>query len=203
MPAWLLPALLTAGGMGSSLWASGQRRNEFNRMMRMMQYYQSPKNILAETEGLYRGMLQSPMFSSAQGDVLSGARAAQSALQGRMVGSGVTGGMNVMGQALGAGLPGIEMGKLRSGMFANALEQTQRNIAGRLQMAGGTMGQPSGAETTLGSLFAALGPLLRQWMLTRRLNPGGQGSGMLPAAGWNGAPNINPSDQLWQMLGRP
>jgi len=166
---WLIPALFSAGGIGSSFWAQGQRQAQFNRIMNMIKWAQNPQNVLGETTGLYNGMLASPMFTAARNDVFSGAQQAQNSLDARMVGSGVTGGMNSMQQAMGASLPGLRMADLRGNLWNSALGSTQQNIAGRIGVAAQALGQPSGAENIMGSTLAALGPMIQAYMYKNRM----------------------------------
>lgn len=186
---WFVPALIGAGGFGLSLFGQRARRRQAQQMAKMIADMQNPQRIMNESNLLYQGMLQGPAFSQAQGDILSGARAAQQQLASRAsLGSGVTGGINEMKMAMGQSLPGFGMGQLRSNFFNQAMQTVLQNIRDRVGLSMSQMGQPSGFENSLGSLYAALGPLLQQWMASQGM--GGMSSGPIRQA-----PGYNP----WQL----
>lgn len=194
---WLIPALLSGMGLFGAHSAQQQRAEQWKKVMQMMAWAQNPQNVLGETKGMYEGMLRSPMFTSAQNDVMGAAQNAQNSLATRMVGSGVSGGVNAMSRAVGAGLPGIALSKLRSGLYENAFNTTQKNITDRIGAAAGIMTQPSPGENMMGSILGSMGPLL-QMMLTKQptVNPAqGSANFMGPMQGQD--PRLGFMNQWW------
>lgn len=181
MPAWLLPALLTAASTAGSLFGGRGRSNQYRNLMNMW----SPKAILGDANQLYGGMVQSPMFSAAQQDILGAGRRAEQSIS--RAGAGVTSGMDLLQQAAGAGVTGTGLSQLHSGLFRDALAAAQQSASQRMGLGASMLNQPTSFERTFGSLLGAAGPLLQQWMMMKAMQPrmgGGGNAGYMGQPGW-------------------
>jgi len=158
-PGWVLMALMSAlAGLGPTLFRSDKGAK---RLREMMQFATDPNTILQNARRFYDTGLQSPAYSTAQGNIYAGSNAASSQLASSLAERGLTtSGIGALAGATGGGATGFQLGKLNTDFWNNALQQAQE--LSRTQ-AGGISGLPPerniGAEMFGGGLDA-IGKLL-------------------------------------------
>jgi hypothetical protein len=127
----------------------------------------NPKNISATTNSLYQNILGSPAYSSALGNIATGANQTGNEVKSSLAARGiVTTGTGAVLSGLVPSLVGSQQSSLHAGAYdlahKTALEQIQQRIAALT----GTSG-PSASQQMFSGGLEAFQPYLQSWLRTR------------------------------------
>jgi len=130
-----------------------------------------PQNIARLQQQFYQQLQASPAFSQAQGNIALGANVAGNQLQNSLAARGIgTSGTGAVLSSLVPSLVGSQQAGLRTATYNSAQEQAMNNIQQQLAALQGRM--PASTSSQLfGAGLDAFGPMLSDWLHSRRGNP--------------------------------
>jgi hypothetical protein len=178
MPAWLIPAAISAG---SALYGAlkGGGKDPYGQYLKRAQSLLNPGAVTGDADAFYQAFLRSPAFSQSQSDIFSD----QTNLQNR-IGSNLAN-RGLFNTGIGAILPGLansagaySMGRLRSQGYQSALERAMQLRQMLLQ--GIPQSQPNQfGNAFLGAGLSGIGDILKAYINSKypsqKVPYGGQG----------------------------
>jgi len=127
----------------------------------------SPKNIAGTTNSLYQNILGSPAYSSALGNIATGANQTANQVQQNLAARGIgTTGTGAVLSGLTPSLVGSQQSSLHAGAYEMAHKTALDQIQARIAALTGTSG-PSASQQMFSGGLEAFGPYLEKYLRMR------------------------------------